>query len=100
MKRFRFRFTVSQTFETTLTEDQIYPDYPWNLYPEHAKAKKGQRLTMERVEETVRKNGGADTIIDDWRLDPSYSTESKVIGRRVRLKIEQLPSLPRKKAPR
>jgi hypothetical protein len=85
VKKFRFIFTVSKTFEVTLDENQIYPDYPWHLAPEHAKDRKGAKLTAGRVRKTVLKDGGPAAIIDDWNLQPGFG--SKFIRRRVDLKI-------------
>lgn len=83
MAKFRFVFTVSKTFEVTLDENQIYPDYPWYLAPEHANTKKGAKLTAGRVGKTVLKDGGPAAILDDWNLQHG----SKFLRRRVDLKI-------------
>jgi hypothetical protein len=60
-KKFVFRFKL--VHEVTLDEDQIYPDYPWHLAPEHSRAyRRGKRmraLDAAAVMKTVRAAGGA-----------------------------------------
>jgi hypothetical protein len=92
-KRFTFRFKLA--YEITLDEDQIYPDYPWYLNPEHARAyersqksQKGQKKPLDaaRVLKTVRAAGGPAAIYHDWNLEPGlFEAEEKfeVVGLKV-----------------
>jgi hypothetical protein len=88
-KKFTFRFVISCTHEITLTEDQIYPDYPWRLHAEHAHEKKKAKLTAAHVMKTVRAHGGPDAVLCDWNLGPEFVEGSPpaVVSRRVRLSI-------------
>jgi hypothetical protein len=99
MKKFTFRFKLA--YEVTLSEDQIYPDYPWYLNPEHARAyersQKGQkgkqkpRLDAAKVLKTVRAAGGPAGIYRDWNLEPDLFNDMKAVG------LEIVPARPRRR---
>jgi len=75
-KKFIFRFVVAYTYDIDLTEDQIYPNYPWYLETEHVAVPKKNRskrkLTAAHIRKTVHANGGPGAILRKWNLGPDF----------------------------
>ena len=95
-KRFTFRFKLA--YEITLDEDEIYPDCPWYLNPEHSRTyersqngKKKQRLDAAKVLKTVRAAGGPAGIYRDWNLEPGLFNDMKAVG------LEIVPVRPKRR---
>jgi hypothetical protein len=113
VKKFTFRFTVTYTYDITLTEEQIYPDFAWTLYPEHHMPKKRSvngrkparakrpKLTAAKVMKTVHANGGPREILRKWNLGPDFiegayptgdldpEPGTEVISRKVKLSVRK-----------
>jgi hypothetical protein len=95
-KSFTFRFKLA--YEVTLSEDEIYPDYPWYLNPEHSRtyerSKKAKkllpRLDAAKVLKTVRAAGGPAKIYRDWNLAPGLFDDMKAV------RLEIVPARPKR----